>query len=175
MKLFPTARKSRSNTFAVRRGMALIDCLVYMGMLALILGMAFLAFYRATEHSRDLARNAGDIAQALNAGETWRRDLRTATAAPVLANEGAASLLRLPHDAGEIAYAFRDDAIYRRALPHTNWVVLLPAVAASAMRSASRHHVTSWHWDIELKGRQKTARRRPLFGFQAAIVAERKS
>jgi hypothetical protein len=146
--------------------MALIDCLSYIGILALILGMAFLAFYRATDHSRDLARNAADITRTLNAGERWREDVRTATAAPRADIEGGASLLRLPHAAGEIAYVFRDRAVFRRALPNTNWTKLLPNVAGSTMRSEPRRQVTCWHWDVELEGHQKVARLRPVFSFE---------
>ncbi len=155
------------NLRMTQRGMALIDCLAYIAMLALILGMAFLAFYRATDHSRDLSYNAADIARALSVGERWREDVRSATTSPRLDRDGGFPLLRLPHAGGEIAYAFHDGAVFRRALPNTNWVALLPAVAASMMRAEPRRQITSWHWDVELKGRQKVARLRPVFSFEA--------
>ena len=79
--------------------------------------MAFLAYYRATEHSRDLSRNAADIVRALNVGERWREDVRTATTPPFPDEDGG---VRLPHDGGEITYAFRGGAVLRRALPNTN-------------------------------------------------------
>lgn len=150
-----------------QRGMLLIDCMAYIGLLALILGMAFLAFYRASDHSRDLASNAADIARALNVGERWRDDLRTATAPPRLEQDGEVPVLHLPHAGGEIAYAFRDGAVFRRALPNTHWTTMLPAVASSTMRPEPRRHVTAWHWDLELTGRQKIARLRPVFSFEA--------
>lgn len=156
-----------------KRGIALIDCLAYIAVLSVILGMAFLAFYRAGDHSRDLTRNAADITRTLHAGERWREDVRTASGPPRLEQENGAPLFRLRHASGEIAYAFRDGAILRRALPNTNWVSVLPAVVASSMRTEARQHVTCWHWDIELKGRQKVARVRPIFSF-AAVSAERR-
>lgn len=166
--------RTHSQRHTDQRGMLLIDCLAYIGMFALILGMAFLAFYRASDHSRDLARNAADIAGALNAGERWREDLRTANAAPRLEQEGDGPVFRLPHASGEIAYAFRNGTVSRRALPNTNWVTQLTLVTDSTMRSESRRQVTCWHWDLEFAGRQKIARLRPLFSFEAVYSGDKK-
>jgi len=161
------ALDSRHSTCGTRRGIALIDCLAYIALLAIILTMAFMAFYRATEHSRDLSRNAADIARALHAGERWRADVRASTRPPRLELSGDESWLRLLHDAGEVNYAFRDGGVLRQALPNTNWVELLPRVVHSRMLEECRQHVAVWHWEVELKGGQKVARVRPLFSFQA--------
>jgi hypothetical protein len=156
------------------RGVLLLDCLAYMGLLALILGMAFLAFYRASEHSRDLAWNAADITRVLGAGERWREEVRTADALPTLEQDDGGAVLYLPHASGEIAYAFRDGTVFRRALPNTNWIARLTGVAVSSMNLESRRHVAGWHWDVELEGRQKIARIRPVFSFAAVAAGGKK-
>jgi len=117
--------------------MALIDCLAYIALLALILTMAFAAFYRANDYSRDLSRNAADIARTLQAGERWRADVRSSTQPPRLETIGNESLLRLASGAGEVTYAFRGGGIFRQALPNTNWVELLPRAASSRMFEAA--------------------------------------
>src|SRR5262245_40944303 len=62
----------RPSALDPRSGMMLIDCLAYIALLALILTMAFAAFYRANDYSRELSRNTADITRALQAGERWR-------------------------------------------------------------------------------------------------------
>ena len=148
-------------------GMTLIDCLAYIGLLGIILGLTFSAFYRTSDSSKHLTRNAADIARALNAGERWREDVRGSSATPRFEEEKGVPTLRLSFPTGEVAYAFRDNAVFRQALPNTNWIAVLPAVASSVMFVEPRRHVTCWHWDLELKGRQKVARVRPVFTFEA--------
>ena len=148
--------------------------MAYIGLLAVILSMAFAAFYRTTEYSRDLSRNAADIGRALRAGERWRADVRASTRPPRLETVGEESQLRLAGGAGEVTYTFRGGAILRQALPNTNWVELLPRAASSRMFEEHRRHVGVWRWEVELKGGQKVTRVRPLFSFQAVASGIRK-
>ena len=164
----------RPSTLGPQLGIALVDCLAYIGLLAVILTMAFAAFYRATEHSRDLSRNAAEIARALQAGERWRADVRASARPPQLETVGEESQLRLASGAGEVTYTFRAGGVLRQALPNTNWVELLPRAAGSRMFEERRQHVAVWHWEVELKGGQKVARVRPLFSFQAVARSARK-
>lgn len=150
-----------------RRGMALVDCLAYIALLAMILTMAFGAFYRAMEHSRELARNAAEIARAMHAGERWRADVRASTQPPRLESVGNESQLRLGSAAGEVNYTFRGGVVLRQALPNTNWVELLPRTTGSRMFEERRQQVGVWHWEVELKAGQKGARVPPLFSFLA--------
>ena len=60
------------------RGMALIELLVYMGVLLVLMGVGYAAFYRCLDNSTALRQSADDIVNALHAGEDWRGDVRTA-------------------------------------------------------------------------------------------------
>ena len=160
-------RDSRHSTLGSMRGVALVDCLAYMALLAMILTMAFACFYRVMEHSHDLTRNAADIARALNAGERWRVDVRASTRPPRLETVGDETLFRLAGGAGDVSYAFRAGAVLRQALPNTNWVELLPRATGSRMFEERRQHVGVWRWEVELKGGERRVRTRPLFSFQA--------
>ena len=164
---------SRPSTLGSNRGMALVDCLAYMALLAIILTMAFASFYRAMEHSRDLTRNAADIARALHAGEQWRADVRASTRPPRLETVGDETLFLLTRGAGEVSYAFRAGGVLRQALPNTNWVELLPRAVSSRMFEERRQFVDVWRWEVELKGGQRSVRIRPLFSFQAVASGAR--
>src|SRR5215470_16859351 len=76
-------------TFVTRHrgGYLLVECLVYIAVLAVVMGVAFSAFYRCLSSWRDLARNTDDIARVLKAGEIWRADIRAA-AGPLQPVEG---------------------------------------------------------------------------------------
>jgi hypothetical protein len=144
-----------------------MDCLMFIALLALILSLSFAAFYRALENSRNLSRNAADIARTLNAGDRWREDVRSTTGPPRLSNDGAAVMLQLPQATGEVRYVYREGAVFRQATPLTNWLAVLASVRSSQMIEQRRQRITSWRWEVELQGRQPVARVKPLFSFQA--------
>ena len=150
-----------------RRGIMLVDCLMYIALLAVILTLTLAAFYRANENSRNLAQNAADIVRALNTGERWREDVRTATGPPRVVEDAKETLLQLPQAGGEVRYRLRNGIISRQTSGNTNWTDLLPNVKSSRMEPDPRRHVTAWRWELELQGRQKVARVKPLFTFQA--------
>jgi hypothetical protein len=154
-------------------GFMLVDCLAYIGLLAVLLTMAYLAFYRVSDHSRHLGQNAADIARALNAGERWRKDLRSAVGSPVLVESAQETVLHLPQLKGEVLYAYRDGGIYRRATARTNenWGLLLAGVKTSSMRQQKYSQVSAWRWELELGATQKVARVKPLFTFQAVVAS----
>ena len=43
------------------RGYSLIECLVYIAVLAVVLNLSFLAYYRYNQHSNSLRRNAAAL------------------------------------------------------------------------------------------------------------------
>jgi hypothetical protein len=143
----------------------LLDCLMFIALLALILGLALAAFYSVLDHSRNLSRNAARIAATLEAGERWREDVRSAITAPRRLNEGGASVLHLPQATGEVRYAFRDGAVYRQALPNTNWLPVLSDVKDSRMVEDRRERVISLRWEVELQ--PSKSRMKPMFTFQS--------
>src|SRR5262245_46465663 len=94
-----------------RRGFSLLECAVYVGVLAVILSRAYAAFYRTLGNWSSLNRNAADIVRTLQTGERWRADVRAATAPPRLVGSPQEALLHVPQKEGEILYAFRDGAV----------------------------------------------------------------
>jgi len=155
-----------------RAGITLIDCLVYIGLLAVLMSLAFSAFYTVSDHSKHLSRNAADIARALNAGERWRSDVRSAIGLPQLVDADDGSVLLLRQKIGEIQYSYRDGMIYRRTTGKANesWQLMLDGVKSSTMREKRYTQAAVWRWEIELQADQKAARVKPLFSFQAVIA-----
>ena len=61
------------------RGFTLLECLAYLAMIVIALGLAITAFNDCWDKSNALRRNADDIVRALHAGDRWRADVRAAT------------------------------------------------------------------------------------------------
>ena len=145
------------------RGYSLIECLVYIAVLAVVLNLSFVAYYRYEQHTRNLRRNADDITRALRAGERWREDVRTAIASPHVMENG----LAIPQQSGEVAYVFANGAVWRQT--GATRVVVLKDVKASTISDDSRPRVNAWRWEMELASPQKAVLVRPLFTFTAVV------
>ncbi len=147
-------------------GILLLEALLYIGLFAVVITIAITAYHRFSFQSQRLQQNASDISRVLQAGERWRADIRGATVEPIPQENEPARSVRIRGASGEIVYIFREGRILRRigSGPET---VLLEHVKTSRMEPVRLKHVTSWQWQLELKGRDKKSRVRPLFHFQA--------
>jgi type II secretory pathway pseudopilin PulG len=149
------------------QGFTLIETLVYMGLLFVTIGIAFVAMYRSMDASAALRRNANDIVRALNAGEQWREDIRDATGPIHLGQTAQGITLRLPHGRDEVEYLITTNAVSRR-IDSADWAVVLDRVKLSVFVNDRREKVTAWRWEIELQpGQKRITRIRPLFTFVA--------
>jgi prepilin-type N-terminal cleavage/methylation domain-containing protein len=148
------------------RGFTLLECLVYMALLVVVVGVATGLFFQSWDDSKSLRRNAEDIVRALHAGDQWRADMRAATGPVQLTETDGAEQLRIPVVAGEIIYAFSNGELCRKSGPDSVNKVWLPNVKSSRMQSDSRGNVATWRWELELKTVKRTARYRPLFTFE---------
>jgi hypothetical protein len=146
-------------------GVTLIECLVYISLVFVILGMATVAFYRCFDNMKSLRRNSNDITQALTVGELWRADVRAATKPVQFAAAG--QLLLIPHGETEVAYKFADGQVLRRTGKDAQWVTVLPKVQQSQMQLEKRTQVSAWRWELELQSLREPATVRPLFTFTA--------
>ena len=143
----------------------LIECLVYISLVFVVLGLATAAFYRCFDNMKALRRNSDDITQALHAGELWRADIRAAIK-PVQFDQ-TDQLLRIPHPDGEVSYKFEDAQVLRRSRADAPWIVALPKVEHSQMQTDAHAQITAWRWELELKTLRKPAAMLPLFTFTA--------
>jgi prepilin-type N-terminal cleavage/methylation domain-containing protein len=149
------------------RGFSLIECLAYLAVLGVVMGMAFTAFFRVQENSLDLRRNADDILRATRLGERWREDIRLATARPFIAANGAWVEFVIPQEQGAVKYAFSNGTVWRKPADRDKTVAVMKGVKDSRMELDARQRVNAWRWELELASKQKDPRVKPLFSFLA--------
>ena len=152
------------------RGVALAECLVYCGLFFMVVFLSFMAYDRTHDTSRQLQKNADEIAASLHVGERWREDIRQAVKEPVIENDS----IQIQQKSGEVRYVFRGGAVFRETSSAKASARVLSGVKNSRMMKDAGKTVASWRWEIELNTKEKTPRTKPLFTFQAvaALVAK---
>jgi hypothetical protein len=146
-----------------RRGIIMVDALVYIGLTVVVLLLAAAVFDKGMRESAGLQRNVADIERALKAGERWRADVRGATGAIEVKEQR----MVIPHGAAAIVYEVGTNQVRRLEGEHRT-EVFLAGVQDSKMIQERRGTVVGWRWELELERRRKEARMRPLFTFMAA-------
>jgi hypothetical protein len=152
-------------------GIALVECIFYIGMLAFLMTVGYSVFYRGWENSYSLRRNSEQLARALTVGEQWREDLRTATGLPLQPITNGATgeqWLDIPEKGHVVEYRFANNSIWRRTNPDAAWTEMLGLVKSSRIVSDPRRYVTAWRWELELKNREKR-RIQPLLTFEGVV------
>jgi type II secretory pathway component PulJ len=149
------------------RGISLIECLVYIALLSVIVGGGYVALYHTVDNHRNLRRNSDDVATAVNVGELWRKDIRSATGTIVSKSDTASQQLRIPTKQGSVTYEFTGGQLRRQLGPGAPWTLLLLQVQASNMIRDRRERVTAWRWELTLKTKSSQTRVVPCFSFQA--------
>jgi hypothetical protein len=147
--------------------MMLIECLVYISVFGVLLGLGFAAFYSCWDKSKSLRYHAEDITRALRAGERWRADIRSATGPITVKNAPDGQMLEIPRGTNLVVYVFTAGEVSRTLEPTGHWITVLPKVKASQMQADPRTHVTGWRWDVEILPRRAQVRVPPLFSFEA--------
>ncbi len=152
----------------------LVEVIVYGALFIVIAGFAGGAFYRALDFSRSLRGNAQDIAQALQTGERWRAEVRSATGPARVVEEGPLRAFHIPKGENETVYLVDGRALFRSLGTNSPWVKLLSNVQNATFNRQEREGVVSWRWELELATKTKQVQVRPLFSFQAVASADAK-
>jgi hypothetical protein len=151
-----------------RTGFLLIECLVYMSVIVVVLGLGLGAFYVCWDYSKALHYATDDINAALHAGERWRADIRNATGNIRVETTANGERLWIPHGDSEIIYNFDDGEVRRQVAAAGFSELLLPKVKGSQMVTETRGPVTAWRWEVELTPRRKETHLPLRFTFEAA-------
>ena len=151
-----------------RRGMLLIEVVVYLAVFFVALGIATEAFYQCWSSSKALRRDADDVSRSVRAGERWRADVRGASG-PILADSSdGAQTLRIPQAQGDVVYRFANSELRRRSTAGGREAVVLSNIKSSEMQSESKSFGVIWRWELELASkRARHSALRPLFTFEA--------
>jgi type II secretory pathway component PulJ len=150
-------------------GFTLIECLVYISVLFVVVGLTFATFYSLLSHHRDIARCSEDILRALKASEIWREDIRAATRPPILENDQHEQALHIRKHGDSVTYLFSNGQVWRIVNDQPPQDALLTHIKFSTMRMDARTYVQVWRWDLELVAARKKAQLKPLFTFTAVI------
>jgi len=148
-------------------GYMLVECLVYISVLMILMGLGFAAFYSCWDKSKSLRYHADDIARALHTGDRSRADIRQATGRITVEATPNGQRLQIPHGTDAVDYEFAAGQLRRRFSPGGDWTTVLPKVRTSDMRPDPRTHVTAWRWDVELVPTRPQVRVPPMFAFEA--------
>lgn len=148
-------------------GILLMECLVYISVLAILLGIGTAAFYFCWDHTRAVIFTTNEVASALHAGERWRADVRGATGQISTVSTADGATMEIPTGGKKIIYHFSNGEL-RREIPSQNlsWLVL-EKVKASGMKIEPRAGVTAWRWELELMPRRKVTYFPLRFTFEA--------
>ena len=152
---------------STRSGYMLVECLVYISVLMILLGLGFAAFYSCWDKSKSLRYHADDITRALRVGEHWRADIRSATGRIVVHTADDGQMVEIPRGRDAVVYVFTAGQLSRKLASADQWTVVLPKVATSEMQADPRTRVTAWRWDVELVPTRAQVRIPPRFTFEA--------
>ena len=161
MKLHPSISRARV-------GIMLVECLIYLGVFAVLLGIGYGTFYLCWDNSKVLHYATDDIASALRAGERWRADIRSATGKITVETTVQGEQLRIPRRTAAIIYSFKAGELRRQFASSRFSELVLPTVKTSQMVKETRGPVTAWRWELELAPRRKETHLPLLFTFEAA-------
>ena len=114
-----------------RAGILLTECLVYIAVFSILLGIGTAAFYFCWDHTRAVIYDTEDIAAALRTGELWRADVRTATGKISVEVTATGEVVRIPEAGKQIAYRFEAGELRRETSLPGNSRLLLPKVKMS--------------------------------------------
>jgi Tfp pilus assembly protein FimT len=151
-----------------RAGVLLIECVTYIAVFAILLGLGTAAFFLCWNHSEAFIYATDDITGALHAGERWRADVRHATGPITVAESDGGQTVRMPQAQAVVAYRFADGKVCREIPALQQSQVVLRTVNASHMTGETRGGVRAWRWELDLKVRRTETHLPLLFTFEAA-------
>lgn len=147
-------------------GILLMECIFYMAILAVFMGMTGAVFFKFSQQSSAISRNSEQIARSLRAGEKWRADVRFASALETFQQDNL-PFLRILQETNEVLYTFQHGAVWRREPGREKWQLLLEDVKNSSMTNVKTAFSEAWVWELELSSKEKR-KLTPRFSFIAA-------
>lgn len=146
----------------------LVECMVYIALVMIILGLGLNLFLKLLSFHRDLERNSHDIARSTKAGEIWRDDIRSASAAIQIENSADELRLTIPMGDESIEYRYRDGVLWRQATEERpSQSPFLKNLVSCEFVHESRPHAETWTWEVQLKTKKKVVHIEPRFSFLA--------
>jgi len=148
-------------------GITLIECLVYVAVFGVLLGLGTAALFLCWDQTKAVAYATNDIESALRAGEHWRADVRAATGTISIETTASGQVVTIPEGGKEISYRLAAGELWRQTSPQNVSQLLLSKVNSSQMQSDPRGLVAAWRWELQLNERRRETRLPLVFTFEA--------
>ena len=135
-------------------GVSLIECLVYIGLFAVLLTCATRFFSVVYYHNKAAASAASYTIAALDAAKHWRRDIANAKGEPKLIRDDHFDVIRIDQANGEqVSYRVNGTRLERHN--SEEWVPIIRRVASSIMLPDQREHVRAWRWELAMEPKSR--------------------
>ena len=148
-------------------GITLIECLVYVAVFSILLGLGTAAFFFCWDHTKAVAYATSDIESALRAGEHWRADIRAATGTISVETTTTGQFVNIPEGGTDVCYRLAAGELWRQASPQAGSQLLLATIKSSKMQPDRRGQVTAWRWELELTERRHETHLPLVFTFES--------
>jgi hypothetical protein len=162
MKLSPNPPAKRHSP-----GALLIECLVYIAVFAILMGIGTAAFYFCWDHTRGVILTANDVESILRAGESWRADVRAATGAMAIVPTASGEVVTIPEGGKDILYRLDGGELRREIASQNSSRLLLQRVKTSVMTTELRAGVAACRWELEVTPRRQMPHFPLVFTFEA--------
>ena len=149
------------------RGATLIEMMIYIGLLAVVLGVGVNGLIRVWGAHGTLRRQADGIVLAADTGERWRGDIRSATGAIRSETTPGGQTVAIPVGNRVVTWGFSNGLVWRQSATDHKASPLLSGVRSSRMAPEPREGVRAWVWDLELDRIPQKARTAPIYTFLA--------
>ena len=146
--------KLRSHRTRSEAGVSLIECMVYIGLFAVLLLCGSRFFTVVYQHNKAVAKAAGYTSAALDAARHWRRDIANAKGEPKLIRGDHFDVIRIDQANGERA-SYRVNGTRLERHNSKEWVPIIRRVASSIMLPDQREHVRAWRWELAMETKSR--------------------
>ena len=158
--------KFRSHSTRSKAGVSLIECLVYIGLFAVLLTCATRFFSVVYDHNKAAASAASYTIAALDAAKQWRRDIANAIGEPKLIRDDHFDVIQIDQATGEqVRYRVNGNRLERHN--SKEWVPIIRRVASSIMLPDQREHVRAWRWELAMETKSRFLGNPVRFSFTA--------
>ncbi|HEY1169922.1 MAG TPA: hypothetical protein VGH19_01015 [Verrucomicrobiae bacterium] len=130
-----------------------MEMLIYIACVTIILSFLTVGIWKVLKAYEGLGRRTDAMSRLLRVGETWRADVRAASAVSQMEMGENGAHLKIVTPAGEKIYRFSSGQLAREQKTFTE--ELLKNVTSSQMQKMERTGVVYWQWDVEIIGGQK--------------------
>ena len=146
--------KLRSHRTRSEAGVSLIECLVYIGLFAVLLNCATRFFSVVYHHNKAATKAASYTIAALDAARHWRRDIANAKDEPELIRGDHFDVIRIDQAAGgQVSYRVNGTRLERNN--GDEWIPIIRRVASSVMLPDQREYVRAWRWELAMETKSR--------------------